>query len=337
MNSFVTVQRQPLSPMPVAPATIASITPRLNHIPDPSDMDPPPIPLSPPPLTKTVAKKFLYPFIIFQTPKAIGRFKNILWQNYHFSCAKKFNEPVTFINTPNVESGFDISSDTISPLFPSSSSSFLSTSSVEGFLNCESEDSLSNNTLTYFFQRITHSFKLTSTPIQSSSSSCTRSTSSSISAMMLHHAQSQFFAFGSASVSRPVNPLSLRPSSGIKTSFLVLSYPKSAHLIEDQESVPSPSAIKAAELAYQWLYKISRLPTLDLYLYPPILDNWNFNHPRQDQILPVNRKKTTVCKIPLLLESKPEWINSNYNLTKVGSECKVHCIETSSISNFNSN
>ena len=183
------------------------------------------------------------------------------------------NEPSTSVKTNKLKPASDNSSETIFPLFPNSSSSPLSTSSVDGFLNCESEDCHLNNTLTSSFQRITHSFKLRSRPFQSSSSSRTRSTSSSNSAMLLHHAQYQIFASDSVPNSFPGFPLSLKYSSGTKTSFTVLSQPKSIHLSEDQESVSSLSAIKTAELPYHWLDKISIPPTLDPYFYPLLPDN----------------------------------------------------------------
>ena len=55
LTPTVTVQKPPLSPIPVAPAITPAITHRRIHIPIPSDIDPPPFPLTPPRLTKAIA------------------------------------------------------------------------------------------------------------------------------------------------------------------------------------------------------------------------------------------------------------------------------------------
>ena len=55
-NSSVTAQRL-LSPIPVPPPITWAITFRPIHIPDTSDIDPPPFPILSPPLTETVARK----------------------------------------------------------------------------------------------------------------------------------------------------------------------------------------------------------------------------------------------------------------------------------------
>ena len=58
INNFsVAAQQPPLSPIPVAPAVTTTIILRPILFPDPFDIDPTPAPLSPPPWTKTLAKK----------------------------------------------------------------------------------------------------------------------------------------------------------------------------------------------------------------------------------------------------------------------------------------
>ena len=87
------------------------------------------------------------------------------------------------------------------------------------------------------------------------------------------------------------SPVSVR-LSGIETSFTVRSCPRTSHVIGDQESLSSLSAINLTDLPYHTLEEYSRHPTHDVYHYPLRLDNEIFNHPRQylrHHILPVNR------------------------------------------------
>ena len=92
-------------------------------------------------------------------------------------------------------------------------------------------------------------------------------------------------------------PISLRPSSGIETSFTDQSNQRSSHLNGDQESVFSLSAFISIDFAYHTLESNSRPPTPDVYHYPLRLDNQIFNHPIQDlrfRILPVIRTNNTL-------------------------------------------
>ena len=128
--------------------------------------------------------------------------------------------------------------------------------------------------------------------MQISLSSRTRSTSSSISALLRQHAQANPSTFENLSSSLSDIPLSLRRSSGSETSFTVHSYPISNHVIGDQESVSFLGAIKTADLPYHKLEEISRPPTPDPYLCRLRHDNQICNHPQQDlryHILPVDR------------------------------------------------
>ena len=92
--------------------------------------------------------------------------------------------------------------------------SLFSASSVDDFLSCESEVS-SKKTLTSSSQRLTHSKNLRSRPTQPTSCFSTRSTLSSISAMLRQHAQPHLSTSQIPSLlSLSDNPISLRPSSG---------------------------------------------------------------------------------------------------------------------------
>ena len=109
---------------------------------------------------------------------------------------------------------------------------------------------------------------------------------------MRHHAQPN----SSTSENLPSSffdiPISLKPPSGIGTSFTVHSYPRSTHLVGDQESLSSLSATNTIDLPNHTHRKISRPPTPDLYHYPLRLDNQKSNHPGQDlrhHIFPVKR------------------------------------------------
>ena len=170
--------------------------------------------------------------------------------------------------------------------------SLYSTSSINDLLNCKSKSS-SYNTSTSSSHSVTHSYSLRSRAIQTSSSSSRRSASISISAILRQNAQPDSFSSESLPSSLSDFPVSLRPSFGIETSFTVHSYPIS-HLIRDQESKSSLSAVNPTDLPYRTLEENSRPPTPDLYHYPVRLDSQMINHPRQDlryHILRSNRIK----------------------------------------------
>ena len=65
----------------------------------------------------------------------------------------------------------------------------------------------------------------------------------------------------------------MRPSSGKKILFTVHSYPRSIHLIQDQESVFSLSAINPIDPPNQTLEESFRSPTAHLYHYPKRVQN----------------------------------------------------------------
>ena len=77
----------------------------------------------------------------------------------------------------------------------------------------------------------------------------------------------------------------------------LFTYPRSNHLIGDQQSVCSLSAIDTSDLPYHTLEEISRPPTPDLFHYPLRFDNQKLNHPRQVlryHILPVNKRNNSL-------------------------------------------
>ena len=113
-----------------------------------------------------------------------------------------------------------------------------------------------------------------------SSSSSSRSTSSSVSALLRQQAQHISSISEYLPASLYDSSFSLRPYSGFETSFTFLSYPISTHLIGDQESVASLSVINPTDLAYHTLEQNSRPPTPDFYHYPLRLDNQKINYPR---------------------------------------------------------
>ena len=116
------------------------------------------------------------------------------------------------------------------------------------------------------------------------SASRTRSTSNSISAIFLHEAQSQSSASENLPSSLYDIPQSLRPPSGIETSFTVHSYAKSTHFIGDRESVTSLSAINTAELPCHSEDGNSRPTTPYPKPSPVRIDNQIMNHARGDLI-----------------------------------------------------
>ena len=150
----------------------------------------------------------------------------------------------------------------------------------------------SKKTSTSTSQPATFCYELRWRPIQTLSSSSTRSTSNSISALLRQHAQPNSSTSEKLPSSLSDLSIELRPSSGIETSFTVHSYPRSTHLTGDQESVSSLSSINPSDLPYHALEQTSRPPTPDLYIYPLRFYNQTFNHPRQHlkyHIFPENR------------------------------------------------
>ena len=102
-------------------------------------------------------------------------------------------------------------------------------------------------------QPIPHLCNLTSTPIQTLSSSSTRSAPSSISTLLRELAQANSSTSENLPHSLSDIAITLRPSSGSETSFPVLSYPRSTPLIEDQVSVSSLSGTDPNDLSYHTL------------------------------------------------------------------------------------
>ena len=172
---------------------------------------------------------------------------------------------------------------------------------MDDFLNCETQDS-SIITLASLSQVVPHPHNLRSRPIQTSSSSCTRSTSRSISPILRQHAQPNSSTPENLLFSIFDVPLPLRRSSDIQTLFTVHSYPKSSHLVADQESLSSLlfsslSATNTADLPYHTLEENSKPPSPDPYHYQLKLANQIITHPRQDlryYIVPVNRTNNSL-------------------------------------------
>ena len=143
----VTVQRPPLSSMPVALAITPAITHKPIHIPNPSDIDLPPILL---PLTKSGPRK----------SKSFKRRKSIdakICDNPTTSALQnKIDEPYTSVHPTHLKTASDLSSETFSLLYRKLSSTLNSTSSVDGCLKYESKK-LSNFTLTTSSQIVAQS------------------------------------------------------------------------------------------------------------------------------------------------------------------------------------
>ena len=175
-------------------------------------------------------------------------------------------------------------------LYPKTSSSSCSTSSVDDIRNCQSKIS-SNNTSTSSSQRVTPFYDLRSKLKQTYSSSGKRSTSSSISSFLRQHAQPKSSTSENLPSCLSDIPISLRPSSGIEV-FTFHSYPRSTHLIGNHESVSPLSVFNPTDLQYHKLEENSRPPTSDLHPFPLRLDNQMLNHPGQDlryHSVPVSR------------------------------------------------
>ena len=121
-------------------------TPRPIHFLDASDIDPPLFSLPLSPLTKTVARKSKS----FKQKSFDGALCD---KPYTSALQNKIDEPSTSTNPPDLKTASDLSTETFSLLFPKLSSSLYSTSSVDDFLNYESQDSWSK-TLTSSTQRV---------------------------------------------------------------------------------------------------------------------------------------------------------------------------------------
>ena len=88
------------------------------------------------------------------------------------------------------------------------------------------------------------------------------------------------------------NTQSIKPSSGIETSFAFHSYPNASLIVGYQELNLSLNAINNADIPHHSLDENSRPPTPNPYHYPLILDIAIINFPKQNQrchVLPVNR------------------------------------------------
>ena len=209
----VGAQRLPLSSIPVVLAITLAYTPILIHYPDPLDIDTP-LPLPPPPLTKFVARNSK----IFKHRKSIDA--TFCEKQTTPALQNKIDEPSTSANILDFKTASDITSETFFLLYPNLSSRLSSTSSIDGNLNCESKNS-SKITSKSSSQPVIHFYILRSRPIQTSSSSSTRSTSRSISTLMRQHTQPILSNFENFPSFHFDVPISLRPSSGIENSFTV--------------------------------------------------------------------------------------------------------------------
>ena len=147
------------------------------------------------------------------------------------------------------------------------------------------------NTVTSLSKRKTHAFKIRSRSIQLWSSSRTRSTSSTVSALLRHNKKPHIYACENQVSSLFEILISLRPPSDFGTSFNVPSNTKFSHLVRDQHSLSSLSAIITFELPYQSPDENFGPLSSDLYDYQQRLVNQTFNHPThylRYRILPVN-------------------------------------------------
>ena len=165
-----------------------------------------------------------------------------------------------------------------------------------------------------------------SKPIQTLSSCSTRSTSSSISALLRQHGRPNSSTCENFPPSLSETPISRRHSSSIETSFIVHSFLGSTHLVGDQEPNSSLSAIISTVLPYLTLGENSKPLRPDIYHYPLRLDNQMIIHPRQDLRYHI-----------LLLDGKNNSRHSHFNWTKTWIKCKNLCIKCPSNSTLNSN
>ena len=120
------------------------------------------------------------------------------------------SQPFNSANTHSFKTASDLSSESFSLLHLKRLTNLISTPSVDDFLHWESGDSQSTKTLTSSSQGLKISYDLRSRPIQPLSSFRTRSTSSSISALLRYHVQSQSFSSGKLLSSLSVIQLWLR-------------------------------------------------------------------------------------------------------------------------------
>ena len=97
-----------------------------------------------------------------------------------------------------------------------------------------------------------HTYNLRSRPLASSQSQRTRSTSSSLSALVRQHAQSRSTT-DTETRSSLQSPLSIIPTSGFETSHTVHSYPRSIQIIGDIETPSLLSNPNTADLPYHTL------------------------------------------------------------------------------------
>ena len=143
-------------------------------------------------------------------------------------------------------------------LYPKLTSNLYFTSSVDDILICEPSLS-SKNSSTSSCQPVTHSYILESRLIKISSSSSTRSTSNSTSALLCQHARTYSSTSENLPSSPSDNPISLRLSFVIEASFIVNTYRKSTNLLEDQDFISSLRAINPTDLLYHTLEEIEGL------------------------------------------------------------------------------
>ena len=147
------------------------------------------------------------------------------------------------------------------------------------------------NTVTSLSQRKSHAFKLRSRSIQLWSSSRTRSTLSTVSALLRHNEKPHNSACENQVSSLFDNLFSLRPLSDFEYCFTVPSNTEFSHLVRDQHSLSSLSAVITSELPYQSPDGNFRPLSPDLYDDQLRLVNQFFNHPThylRYRILPVN-------------------------------------------------
>ena len=261
ISSIILVQRPPLSSELVAPAITPVTITRPIHSPGRSNKDPPLIPLRPPANTDIVARK-TEPFKHRKSVEATSSDKPT-----SSSLQNKIDKLSTSATVLDLKTASDSSSETFSLLYPKVISVFHSTSSVDGFLSCESEDS-TNNLLWSSFRTVAHSYNLGWRPIQTSSSSHIRWTSSSFSAILRQHSESHSSIWKNLPSPLSDMPFSLRPFSDNENSFTVQSNSKSTHLIGDQETFSSLSATNTTDIPYYSLHDNCRPTTPNSYLYP---------------------------------------------------------------------
>ena len=180
ISSTILVRKPPLSSELVSPAITPITITRPIHIPGPSDKDPTPFPLRTPSNTKFVTRRTES----FKHRKSVDA--TSCDKPTSSSLQNKIDKLSTSAKDLDLKTASNFISETLSLLYPKVISIFLATSSVDVFQSCESEDS-TNNVLRSSFQRVAHSYSLRWRPIQESSSSRIRLTSSSFSALLRQH------------------------------------------------------------------------------------------------------------------------------------------------------